>query len=68
MHQWASGRALAVVLREADLPAGDFVRWAKQVIDLLDQISSVATGTLATVAREALLDVRRGIVAYSGVA
>jgi ATP-dependent RNA helicase HelY len=67
MHQWASGRTLAVVLREADLPAGDFVRWAKQVIDLLDQISSVATGGLATVAREALLDVRRGIVAYSGV-
>jgi ATP-dependent RNA helicase HelY len=68
MHQWASGRPLATVLSEADLPAGDFVRWAKQVIDLLDQLSGVAVGPLAAVARDALLSVRRGIVAYSGVA
>jgi ATP-dependent RNA helicase HelY len=67
MHQWASGRPLATVLIEADLPAGDFVRWAKQVIDLLDQLSGVATGPLAPVARDALVAVRRGIVAYSGV-
>ena len=67
MHQWASGRPLAAVLAEADLPAGDFVRWAKQVIDLLDQLSGVATGPLAPVARDALVAVRRGIVAYSGV-
>ncbi|GAB3387283.1 hypothetical protein GCM10027568_06790 [Humibacter soli] len=68
MHQWASGRPLAAVFTEADLPAGDFVRWAKQVIDLLDQLSGVARGPLAAVARDALLSVRRGIVAYSGVA
>ncbi len=67
MHQWASGRSLAAVLTEADLPAGDFVRRAKQVIDLLDQISGVATGPLAAAARDALAAVRRGIVAYSGV-
>ncbi|QDZ13713.1 DEAD/DEAH box helicase [Humibacter ginsenosidimutans] len=68
MFEWASGRSLASVLTEADLPAGDFVRWSKQVIDLLDQLSGVATGTLAIVARDALVAVRRGIVAYSGVA
>jgi ATP-dependent RNA helicase HelY len=67
MHQWASGRPLATVLTEADLPAGDFVRWTKQVIDVLDQLSGVATGSLARVARDALVAVRRGIVAYSGV-
>ncbi|NNC10448.1 DEAD/DEAH box helicase [Planctomonas sp. JC2975] len=67
MHQWASGRSLAAVLTEADLPAGDFVRWAKQVIDLLDQLTGVATGGLSSVARDALVAVRRGIVAYSGV-
>jgi ATP-dependent RNA helicase HelY len=68
MHEWASGRSLAAVLTEADLSAGDFVRWSKQVIDLLDQLTGVATGRLAAVARDALLAVRRGIVAYSGVA
>ncbi|MHA7986397.1 DEAD/DEAH box helicase [Rathayibacter sp. CAU 1779] len=67
MHQWASGRSLAAVLTEADLPAGDFVRWAKQVIDLLDQLAGVAPGGLSSVARDALVAVRRGIVAYSGV-
>ena len=34
--------ALDRVLDEADMAAGDFVRWAKQTIDLLDQLSIVA--------------------------
>jgi ATP-dependent RNA helicase HelY len=68
MHLWASGHSLAAVLTEADLPAGDFVRWCKQVIDLLDQLSGAVPGPLAGTAREALAAVRRGIVAYSAVA
>ncbi|QPE05781.1 DEAD/DEAH box helicase [Microbacterium schleiferi] len=67
MHQWAKGMPLDRVLREADMAAGDFVRWAKQTIDLLDQMSLVAEPSLATVARRALDGVRRGIVAYSSV-
>jgi len=67
MHSWARGVPLDRVLREADLAAGDFVRWAKQTIDLLDQMSLVAEPRLATVARRALESVRRGIVAYSSV-
>ena len=67
MHSWAKGMPLDRVLREADLAAGDFVRWAKQTIDLLDQMSLVAEPSLATVARRALDGVRRGIVAYSSV-
>ena len=67
MHQWASGRSLAAVLTEADLPAGDFVRWAKQVIDLLDQLVGVGDRALSATARDALNGVRRGIVAYSPV-
>jgi ATP-dependent RNA helicase HelY len=55
------------VLREADLQAGDFVRWTKQVIDLLDQVSQVADGQVARTARQALEAIRRGIVAYSSV-
>ncbi len=67
MHSWARGVALDRVLVEADLAAGDFVRWAKQTIDLLDQLSIVADPPVATTARAALDAVRRGIVAYSTV-
>lgn len=68
MHSWARGGSLDRVLQEADLPAGDFVRWAKQTIDLLDQLSIVAEDPdLAGTARRALDGVRRGIVAYSSV-
>ncbi|MDR6868212.1 ATP-dependent RNA helicase HelY [Microbacterium resistens] len=66
MHAWARGSSLDHVLEEADLAAGDFVRWTKQTIDLLDQLSIVApTVELARTARTALDGVRRGIVAYS---
>ena len=51
----------------ADMAAGDFVRWSKQTIDLLDQLSLVAEQPIAGTARKALDAVRRGIVAYSGV-
>ena len=67
MHAWARGGTLDAVLSEADMAAGDFVRWAKQTIDLLDQLSMVADQPVASTARRALDAVRRGIVAYSGV-
>ncbi|WP_020572234.1 DEAD/DEAH box helicase [Parafrankia discariae] len=43
-HGWACGRGLEQVLEDAgaDLTAGDFVRWMRQLIDLLDQIAQVA--------------------------
>ena len=67
MHKWARGGSLDDVLFDAELAAGDFVRWAKQTIDLLDQLSLVADGKVARNARTALDLVRRGIVAYSSV-
>jgi ATP-dependent RNA helicase HelY len=67
MHSWARGVPLDRVLVEADMAAGDFVRWSKQTIDLLDQLSLVAEAGLASTARKALDSVRRGIVAYSSV-
>ncbi|WP_426325444.1 DEAD/DEAH box helicase [Microbacterium sp. E-13] len=67
MHTWARGGMLDRVLLEADMAAGDFVRWTKQTIDLLDQLSLVADQPIAGTARKALDAVRRGIVAYSGV-
>ncbi len=67
MHRWARGGSLDAVLDEADLAAGDFVRWTKQTIDLLDQLSVVADGPVSRNARTALDSIRRGIVAYSSV-
>ncbi|WP_029144288.1 DEAD/DEAH box helicase [Microbacterium luticocti] len=67
MHSWARGAGLERVLVEADMAAGDFVRWAKQTIDLLDQLTLVSDADVAATARRALDAVRRGIVAYSSV-
>ncbi|MCU1439461.1 MAG: ATP-dependent helicase [Rhodoglobus sp.] len=68
MYRWASGTGLDAVLQEADMAAGDFVRWTKQTIDVLDQLSVVAHGEVGRTARTALDAIRRGIVAYSSVA
>jgi ATP-dependent RNA helicase HelY len=68
MWKWARGASLSDVLSEADMAAGDFVRWTKQTIDLLDQLSVVADGHVGRTARQAMDAIRRGIVAYSSVA
>jgi ATP-dependent RNA helicase HelY len=73
--RWASGAPLDEVLGdEADLTAGDFVRWCKQLIDLLGQVAVVAEDTspagaeVRRATRKAIEAVRRGVVAYSSVA
>ncbi|MFD7861147.1 DEAD/DEAH box helicase [Streptomyces sp. NPDC057682] len=70
VYMWASGRSLDEVLREAEMPAGDFVRWCKQVIDVLGQIAAAAPreeSSVARSARKAVDEVLRGVVAYSSV-
>ena len=54
-----------LVLEVADLLPGDFIRWSKQIIDLLEQISQAASGKLSETAKQAIDKVKRGIVAYS---
>ncbi|MER7046333.1 DEAD/DEAH box helicase [Streptomyces jumonjinensis] len=69
-YQWASDKSLDEVLREAEMPAGDFVRWSKQVIDVLGQIAAAApsdSGTVSRNARRAVEALLRGVVAYSSV-
>lgn len=68
MHRWANGGSLDNALTLSELAAGDFVRWTKQTIDLLDQLSVVADGQVGRTARKALDSIRRGIVAYTSVA
>jgi len=66
-HAWARGRPLEQVLTD-DLTPGDFVRAAKQLIDLLDQIAAASgSAPVATVAGRAIGALRRGVVAYSSV-
>ena len=46
------------------LSAGDFVRWCRQVLDLLDQVRNRrADAELRAAAKRAINDVRRGVVA-----
>ena len=51
-----------------ELAAGDFVRWCRQVIDLLDQLAAVAgpDRPLGRNAKAAIGAVRRGVVAVGG--
>jgi ATP-dependent RNA helicase HelY len=66
-HAWARGRPLERVLTD-DLTPGDFVRAAKQLIDLLDQIAAASGAEpVAAVARRSITALRRGVVAYSSV-
>lgn len=64
--EWASGAELDDVIAEADIAPGDFVRSVKQVIDALGQVAdAAATHELRETARAALVELRRGVVAYS---
>ncbi|MEV6694773.1 DEAD/DEAH box helicase [Micromonospora sp. NPDC051196] len=71
IYRWARGEALAKVLAsghelDGEMPAGDFVRWARQVVDLLGQIadSGGASADLRATARQAIGVVNRGVLAY----
>jgi ATP-dependent RNA helicase HelY len=80
VYRWARQERLDAVLagaarRGTELSAGDFIRWCKQVLDLLDQLAQEPAGTgaggaprgagIAAVARAAAAAVRRGVVAQS---
>lgn len=65
IHRWCTGAKLDLVLESADLLPGDFIRWCKQIIDLLEQLAKAADGPIANKARDAVDQVKRGIVAYS---
>jgi ATP-dependent RNA helicase HelY len=71
IHRWASSGDLVSALAAADadgtgsaLSPGDFVRWCRQVLDLLDQVRNAAPQPeLRATARRAIDAIRRGVVA-----
>jgi ATP-dependent RNA helicase HelY len=66
--RWAGGATLDEVLAETDLAAGDFVRWVKQLLDLIDQVADASgDDPLRRTARAAADSLRRGVVAYSSM-
>jgi ATP-dependent RNA helicase HelY len=75
IYRWARQDRLDRVLNAAaqrggELSAGDFIRWCKQVLDLLDQIAAAPESapdgaSVAAAARVAASAVRRGVVAQS---
>ncbi|SON61948.1 putative helicase HelY [Mycobacterium simulans] len=71
IYRWARTGDLAAALAAADvsgsgspLSAGDFVRWCRQVLDLLDQVRNAAPDPdLRATSKRAINDIRRGVVA-----
>ena len=67
LHHWVSGGALSSILvaswqEGVELTAGDFVRSARLVVDVLAQVGQVAEPDLARTARSAVGSLRRGVV------
>jgi ATP-dependent RNA helicase HelY len=74
IYRWARGEPLSKVLASAqgldgDLPAGDFVRWARQVVDLLGQLAEAAgaASPVREAARAAMTAINRGVLAYTSI-
>jgi len=74
-YRWAVSGDLASALAAADitgggstpLSAGDFVRWCRQILDLLDQVRIAAPeASVRAAAKRAIDDMRRGVVAVDG--
>ncbi|WP_375498882.1 DEAD/DEAH box helicase [uncultured Jatrophihabitans sp.] len=75
IYRWARQERLDRVLgvaaeRGSELSAGDFIRWCKQVLDLLEQLAAApgpggGTSAIAATARSAAAAIRHGVVAQS---
>ncbi len=70
VYRWARGETLERVMTAAEsagaeFSAGDFVRWCRQVIDLLDQLRDVMGrgDPVGAAAQAAVKAMRRGVVA-----
>lgn len=67
MHKWATGATLQSVLDSTDLTAGDFVRWTRQVIDVLGQVTVAleSDDPMRSTAHQAVDAINRGVIAYT---
>lgn len=63
IYAWAEGASLAEVIDIAEISSGDFVRWCRQTIDILQQLAGISTPVQNTAKAAADL-LRRGVVAW----
>lgn len=69
IHQWCAGAPLGYCLAAAaesgaELTPGDFVRWCRQVIDLLQQVAKTGySSEIKRTAGQAIASINRGVVA-----
>lgn len=69
IHQWTAGAPLAYTLDAAaqcgaELGVGDFVRWCRRVVDLLEQIAATGySDGIRRRANQAIGAIQRGVVA-----
>ncbi len=62
------GASLDDVLTDMEMAAGDFVRAMKQLIDVVAQVADASgSGPLRKTAREALDQLRHGVVSYTSI-
>lgn len=62
IYRWTDGKNLAAALEGTDISAGDFVRWAKQTLDVLGQIENVVGPESAETIARAADAMRRGVI------
>lgn len=66
VYRWSLGANLVQVMSLGDITAGDFVRWMRQVIDVLGQVAQAVDDTdpLRATAHAAVDSIKRGVIAY----
>ncbi len=64
-YMWARGSSLAKVLEKTEMSGGDFVRWMRQIIDMLDQIRRIQDSPLRDSAHAARRRLLRSVVAWT---
>lgn len=76
IYDWAQGADLSQILRHSDMTGGDFVRFAKRLVDLLTQLACASDvlerlngvdPDLSKKASQAADAIHRGVVSYSDV-
>lgn len=65
IYRWARGASLTTVLDDTELSGGDFVRWVRQVLDMLNQFRHVDNEELRHTAAAARKKLLHGVVVWS---
>lgn len=64
VYKWAKGATLSDILLGVGISGGDFVRWIRQVVDLLEQLRRLGNEILAAKASAAQELIQRGVVEW----